>query len=181
MPCIVIGLVSVHVWDVGFVFVGNSLSDLIVSNVIPSIRICEIGILIIFLDLFDHTWIIRFHLHLCTWICRTDHTKGTCRMSAFHIRNLIYQVIAKLQSGQLDGIVGFYILDIHHIRLYALFFDFISQIFYKVTELTVTPFQFLFCLCSFHLVGVQRLNVIDYHIFCHIIHGNRQCLCCHVL
>ena len=53
-------------------------SDLIISNVVPSIRICEIGILIIFLNLFDHTWIIRFHLHLCTWICRTDHTKGTC-------------------------------------------------------------------------------------------------------
>ena len=31
-------------------------------------------------------------------------------MSAFHIRNLIYQVIAKLQSGQLDGIVGFEVL-----------------------------------------------------------------------
>ena len=102
-------------------------------------------------------------------------------MSAFHIRNLIYQIIPKLQSGQLDGIVGFYILDIHHIRLYALFFDFISQIFYKVTELTVTPFQFLFCLCSFHLVGVQRLDIVNDHIFRDLICWNRQCLCCHVL
>ena len=93
-------------------------------------------------------------------------------MSAFHIRNLIYQVIPKLQSGQLDGIVGFYILDIHHIRLYALFFDFISQIFHKVTEFAVASFQFLFRLRSFHLVGVQRLDVVNDHIFCHIIHRN---------
>ena len=93
-------------------------------------------------------------------------------MGSFYRCNLIYQIIPKLQPGQLDGIVRFDIRDIYHIRRNPLFFDFIPQFLHKVTELAVASFQFLFRLCAFHLVGVQRLDVVNDHIFRDLIHRN---------
>ena len=95
MPCVVIGLVSVHVWNVGLVFVRNSLADLIVPNVIPAVFIRNVLGQIILLDFFDHTWIIGFDLHFCRWVCCTHHTKRSCRVCPFHIRNFIHQIIAE--------------------------------------------------------------------------------------
>ena len=140
MPCIIIGLVSIHVRNVGFILEWNRLSNFIVSDIIPAIRILDMFLLIVLVDFFDHSRVIRFNLNLSCRIRCTDHTKAACRMGSLNSCYFIYKIISIFQSLNPNRIICLCIRNRYFIAYDLPCFQFVPQSFYKITKLAITSF-----------------------------------------
>jgi len=166
MPCIIIRIVSVNVWNIGFKFVRYCLSNLEISDVIPSV-ISNCIFVIIFLNFLDYCWVIRFDVHVCFWIGCIYDTHRCCRVCTLYIAYFVYYIVTIFQTTNLYCIIFTSFCNNYNIARHFVFYNLISQFFNKVTKLTVRTLYTLFRLRTFDLIVIQRLNVIDHFILCH--------------
>ncbi len=155
-------MVTVHVGNSCPVPVRNRLADLVVTNVIPA------NIVVVFIDLLLQNRIVRFHIHGSVWVGCSHHAQR-CRGVLIVVANIdfIHDVVAIVQTTNGDGVVSFRCSDIYDGSFETQVYDLITHILYEVPEITVAAFQSLVGICTFHRIGVQRLNVVNDHVLSH--------------
>ena len=89
-------------------------------------------------------------------------------MRSLHPGYLVDNIVPVIQSRHTDNISCLYVSHAHDIRLNLKTDNLISHILHKIAEQAVTPFLLLRSPGAFHRTGIQCLNIVNHHIFCHI-------------
>ena len=149
----VIAVISIHIRYSCIITIRNSLTDLIICDVVPSIC-TDLFFVVILQDLLRDRRIVGFDLYRSIRISRIHHTQRACGVHPCIIGDLIGDIVSEIQTVETDIAVIHRLRDMDIGPLFLLCTQLCSDLFDEIAEFAVSSFQLLFCHSTFHLMIV---------------------------